>query len=127
VPTRDRVEASVRTLRAVLGEAPFAEAWAAGSALTPEQACAEASATLTAIAQPAVAPGPRDPAASAGLTPREREVLRLLVEGRSDREIAAALFISPRTATTHVSHILGKLGVSSRTEAAALAVREDLG
>ena len=48
-------------------------------------------------------------------------MLRLLVAGRSNKEIAAALFISPKTASVHVSNILGKLGASSRTEAAAIA------
>ena len=57
----------------------------------------------------------------AGLTSREREVLRLLVAGRSNREIAAALFIAPKTASVHVSNILAKLGAASRTEAAAIA------
>ena len=63
-------------------------------------------------------------AALAGLTAREREVLRLIAEGRSNREIGAALFISAKTASVHVSNILGKLGVASRTEAAAVALRE---
>lgn len=61
-----------------------------------------------------------------GLTNRETQVLRLLVEGRSTRAIADALYISPRTATTHVTNILGKLGVSSRTAAVALALREGI-
>jgi DNA-binding CsgD family transcriptional regulator len=60
------------------------------------------------------------------LTRREREVLTLLCRRLTDPEIARALFISPRTATTHVSHILAKLGVETRTEAAAWAVREGL-
>jgi DNA-binding NarL/FixJ family response regulator len=64
------------------------------------------------------------PGALAALTAREREVLRLLSEGRSNREIAAALFIAPKTASVHVSNILGKLGAASRTEAAAIAYRE---
>jgi DNA-binding CsgD family transcriptional regulator len=64
------------------------------------------------------APGPL-----AALTAREHEVLRLIAEGRSNREIAAALFIAPKTASVHVSNILGKLGASSRTEAAAIAYR----
>ena len=64
------------------------------------------------------------PGTLAGLTSREREVLRLLVAGRSNKEIAGALFISPKTASVHVSNILGKLGASSRTEAAAIAHRE---
>ncbi len=58
------------------------------------------------------------------LTAREREVLRLIAEGRSNREIGAALFISAKTASVHVSNILGKLGVASRTEAAAVALRD---
>ena len=56
-----------------------------------------------------------------GLTDRELEVLRLVAAGRSNREIAAELFISPKTASVHVSNILGKLGVASRGEAAARA------
>jgi DNA-binding NarL/FixJ family response regulator len=57
----------------------------------------------------------------AGLTPRELEVLRLLVEGRSNRQIAEQLFISGSTAGVHVTNILAKLGVHSRLEAAARA------
>jgi DNA-binding CsgD family transcriptional regulator len=56
-----------------------------------------------------------------GLTERELEVLRLVAAGRSNREIAGELFISPKTASVHVSNILGKLGVASRGEAAARA------
>jgi DNA-binding NarL/FixJ family response regulator len=59
----------------------------------------------------------------AGLTPREVEVLRLLVEGRSNRQIAEQLFISGKTASVHVTNILAKLGVHSRLEAAAMARR----
>ena len=59
-------------------------------------------------------------------TPRERDVLRLLVARRTDREIAAALFLSPRTVQWHVASILGKLGAASRREAAAMAVARDL-
>lgn len=64
------------------------------------------------------APGPEF-----GLTPREEDVLRLVAAGRSNRQIAAALYISPKTASVHVSNILAKLGVSGRVEAAALAHR----
>jgi len=71
------------------------------------------------------APGSGRPGAGRGplaaLTSREVEVLRLLVAGHSNREIATALFIAPKTASVHVSNILGKLGASSRTEAAAIA------
>jgi DNA-binding NarL/FixJ family response regulator len=58
------------------------------------------------------------------LTPREREVLRLVARGMSNGEIGNELFITTKTASVHVSNILAKLGVSSRTEAAALALRE---
>jgi non-specific serine/threonine protein kinase len=59
-----------------------------------------------------------------GLTAREQQVLRLLVDGLSDKEIAAALSISARTVSNHVSGLLAKLGVTSRTAAATLAIRE---
>jgi DNA-binding CsgD family transcriptional regulator len=61
-----------------------------------------------------------------GLTPREREVLNVLAEGRTDRDIAARLFISERTVHVHVRRILAKLGVASRTEAAGVAIRKGL-
>jgi DNA-binding NarL/FixJ family response regulator len=58
-----------------------------------------------------------------GLTQREREVLELLAEGRSNQQIAEELFITRKTASVHVSNILGKLGVASRGEATAMAHR----
>jgi DNA-binding CsgD family transcriptional regulator len=60
---------------------------------------------------------------SLGLTARELEVLALVAEGRSNRQVADALFISAKTASVHVSNILAKLGVASRVEAAAVAHR----
>ena len=69
---------------------------------------------------------PPDGARLTSLTSREREVLRLIAAGRSNREIASVLFIAPKTASVHVSNILGKLGAASRTEAAAIAHREGL-
>ena len=63
----------------------------------------------------------QDDRAGLGLTERELDVLRLVAAGRSNREIAAELFISPKTASVHVSNILGKLGVATRGEAAAKA------
>jgi DNA-binding NarL/FixJ family response regulator/tetratricopeptide (TPR) repeat protein len=71
----------------------------------------------------AVAEGADDPAARLGLTPRELEVLLLVAEGRTNREIGAELFMSEKTASVHVSRILAKLEVSSRVEAAAVAHR----
>jgi DNA-binding NarL/FixJ family response regulator len=61
-----------------------------------------------------------------GLTAREQDVLRLLVEGLSNPEIAARLFISHKTVRNHVTNIFTKLGVESRTAAATLAVRQGI-
>ncbi|RIK37588.1 MAG: hypothetical protein DCC58_17785 [Chloroflexi bacterium] len=66
------------------------------------------------------------PRAEIALSPRELEVLRRLAEGLSDREIAETLSISPRTVMRHVSNIFDKLGVSSRTAAASVAIRKRL-
>jgi DNA-binding NarL/FixJ family response regulator len=66
------------------------------------------------------------PAGPALLTQREREILALLGEGRSNREIANILVISERTARTHVSNVLSKLNLTSRTQAALMAIREGL-
>lgn len=65
----------------------------------------------------------RGPAEILGLSAREWEVLELVAAGRSNGEIAEALFISPKTASVHVTHILNKLGVNNRVEAATIAVR----
>jgi DNA-binding CsgD family transcriptional regulator len=66
-------------------------------------------------------------AADLGLTDRELEVLRLVAEGRTNRQIGEQLFITTKTASAHVSHILMKLGVTNRAEAAALAHHTGLG
>lgn len=73
-----------------------------------------------------VSADPTDPVEALGLTSRERDVLRLVSAGRTNRQIAEELFISPKTASVHVSNILGKLGVSGRGEAAAVAHRLEL-
>jgi ATP/maltotriose-dependent transcriptional regulator MalT len=79
------------------------------------------------LAEPAVAAAPAasppTPAEQLGLTLREAEVLALVAAGRSNGQVAQALFISPKTASVHVSNILAKLGVSTRVEAAAIAHR----
>ena len=75
------------------------------------------------VAAAAPSAEPAAPADPFGLTSREREVLALVAEGWTNRRIADELFISESTAGVHVSHILAKLGVESRTEAATIAVR----
>ncbi len=76
---------------------------------------------LTApMLEPAVIPLPE---IYASLSPRQAEVLRLLVQGRSNKEIARELGVVEDTVKTHVRHILAKLGVQSRTQAALLAMR----
>ncbi len=106
--------------RTALGEEAYAAAWAAGSALSLDEAIAE----LTALAGTVMAPDFGHRSAPGNLTSREREILRLLVDGRSDKEIAAALRISPRTVSKHVASIRDKLNAPSRTAAATLAVRD---
>ena len=61
-----------------------------------------------------------------GLTPRERQVLALLAQGATNRQIGTALYMAEKTASVHVSRILAKLGVHSRTQAAAVAHRMHL-
>jgi DNA-binding NarL/FixJ family response regulator len=68
---------------------------------------------------------PPEPAV-ARLSKRELDVLRLLVEGRSNQEIAAALFISPHTVISHVANIMNKLELDSRTAVASWAIRNGL-
>jgi len=68
----------------------------------------------------------RGPAVGSDLTPREREVLALLAEGRTNKRIAKDLTLSHGTVRLHVSNILSKLGVSNRTEAAALALQHNI-
>ncbi|MFJ8018222.1 AAA family ATPase [Streptomyces sp. NPDC096339] len=80
--------------------------------------------SLTAADTPPAIPAPQtDPVEELGLTSRERDVLRLVAAGSTNRKIAEELFISPKTASVHVSNILAKLGVAGRGEAAALAHR----
>jgi DNA-binding NarL/FixJ family response regulator len=69
---------------------------------------------------------PRASSDAYGLTERELEILRLIAGGWSNRQIADALFISPKTASVHASHIFDKLGAANRTEAGAIAMRVGL-
>jgi DNA-binding CsgD family transcriptional regulator len=105
-----------------------ADVWRAAAATADKLRAAPLQAALDDLARrlglnPAGDPGPVEDGqgALAGLTPREREVLRLMSLGRSNRQIGEELFISQKTASVHVSNILAKLGAATRTEAAAIA------
>ena len=112
------------------------EAGAAGYLLKDADADEVAAAVRAAVAgrmhlDPAVARILADSTRTAqrtgdGLTPRQREVLLLIAAGASNRQIAETLVVSERTARTHVSDILAKLGLASRTQAALWAVQEGL-
>ncbi|HSB86158.1 MAG TPA: LuxR C-terminal-related transcriptional regulator, partial [Ilumatobacteraceae bacterium] len=82
-----------------------------------------AAALLRSLGDTSRARSQRADEATTALSAREREVLDLIRHGFSNAEIASRLFISPKTAEHHVGRILAKLGVRSRAEAAALAVR----
>jgi non-specific serine/threonine protein kinase len=121
---RARCQSAAVAACAALGDANCESARAAGQSLSAEQAVAEARKVLAAMVAPTTSGAAADHAF--GLTPREREVLTLLTEGRSNQAIADTLFISPRTAKNHVASILPKLGVGSRAAAVAYALRHGL-
>jgi ATP/maltotriose-dependent transcriptional regulator MalT len=109
----------------------LAEGWRIATHLgaAPLVADAErlAQAARLGLGEPTRSDDAPDPFARYGLTPREREVLTLVAAGRSNPEIARELFISPKTASVHVSNLLAKLGLSSRVQAASLLGRLDPG
>jgi non-specific serine/threonine protein kinase len=113
-------ERTIAVVRATMGEQAFAAAWAAGRGLSAAQAITEV------LAAGGTDSGDGPALSTSALSPRERDVMRLLAAGRSDHQIADALFITRRTASKHVSSILAKLGVQSRTAAAAVAHRDGL-
>ena len=114
-------------------EAPLRRAWATARGLGARPLLAKVEmlsrrARITLAPEPAAAgqsaaAQPTAPGDELGLTPREREVLALVAQGRTNRQIAQALFISDKTASVHVSNILAKLGVANRAEAAATVHR----
>jgi predicted ATPase/DNA-binding CsgD family transcriptional regulator len=139
-PHRAEWDRTVEMTREQLGEARCAVAWAAGAALPLDAAVAEALGVPALVPDHAAAAPPppvgsraaskalAEPGAPAagGLSPREIEVLRLVAEGRTNREIAETLVVSPSTVAFHVRSILNKTGVANRTAAGAYAHRQQL-
>jgi predicted ATPase/DNA-binding CsgD family transcriptional regulator len=120
--THDRIASGVRSF---LDDDTFGTLWRRGQAMSLSAIVTEVFAEVDeSHLSPLVVDG-ADLAVPV-LTARERDVLRLLAEGYSDRQIAGALYISPKTAGKHVSHILAKLDVETRTAAATQAVRRGL-
>ena len=113
-------QASLTAVHARLSPTAFEEAWAEGQALTVEQAVDEA----LALASELEADCP--PTYPAGLTEREVEVLRLVAQGLTNREVADRLVVSPRTVNTHLTAIYRKLDVSTRNAATRFAVEHNL-
>jgi non-specific serine/threonine protein kinase len=116
-------DSALAAARAALGPSAFARAWRASTTWSMD----EAIRAMPAALDPEHSVAASDRIASAGLTSREREVLALIAQGRSNQEIAEILFLSRRTVTTHVGAILRKLEMTSRAGAAAYAVRHGLG
>jgi DNA-binding CsgD family transcriptional regulator len=116
----ERVLASIRSR---LDDHAFQTAWGEGQSLMLEQAVALGRQVL---ASPHTASQPAPSTSTPHLSPRELDVVRLLVAGHPDREIAAALAISPRTVQTHIASVFAKFGVNSRVEVTAHAIRQGL-
>jgi DNA-binding CsgD family transcriptional regulator len=114
-------ERAIADARTALGADEFATAWTVGQSLTPEAIDEEAQAFLAVLASKHSPATLARESTNHGLTQREFDVLRLVSAGRTNREIAAALFISVPTVKRHLANIFAKLGVSTRAEATAYA------
>ena len=125
--SRAEHERSVETLRRRLGDAAFSAAAAEGQAMTLEQVLEHAMSVASSPPTPASDTKPTAGAGNPGpLTRRERQVAILIAQGLSNRAIASHLFISERTAETHVKHIFTKLGLEARTQVAAWVAQRGL-
>jgi predicted ATPase/class 3 adenylate cyclase/DNA-binding CsgD family transcriptional regulator len=108
-------EAAVTALRDALGQADFESCWAEGVALSTEEA--------VAYAQRGRGQRKRPTSGWGSLTPTERDVVRLVSEGLANNDIAARLFVSPRTVQSHLTHVYTKLGLTSRVRLVQEAAR----
>lgn len=112
--------------RGALTPDAFERCWSEGEQMSIVEGVETATAACSSTVGDVGANEPVEAIEPTSLTPRELEVLRLLDAGLSDREIGEALFIAPRTASFHVTNLLGKLDVDSRTAAATFAIRHRL-
>jgi non-specific serine/threonine protein kinase len=136
LPERAVYDGAAERARVALGDLGFAAAVEVGRGLALDDAIALARNSVESAENAPSAPQARitdvrpeiasNADLAAKLTPRELDVLRLLAAGRSTPEIAETLAISPRTATTHIANLLGKLEVETRAAAVALAYRQGL-
>jgi non-specific serine/threonine protein kinase len=117
-PIRDRHDRWLAAAREAVDSQAGEAAWAAGRAMGLEEAVAYALEQVTSIGDPA-ARAQRE--SDDPLTTREREVLELIAQGRSNREIADALFVTEHTVKYHVASLFSRLDVTSRAEAVARA------
>lgn len=113
-------------LRAVMAEDTYAAAWPAGRTMALDEAIALASDVLATIVAADSFPIASPVAAQHGLSPREFEVLRLIAAGRSNREMADALYLSQRTVERHIANLYLKIDAHNRVEATAYARRHQL-
>ncbi|HEY1293217.1 MAG TPA: response regulator transcription factor, partial [Chloroflexota bacterium] len=114
---------SVDAARHALGEVEFVQEWTAGRAMLRSDAIRAALETMSTPPAPVTSMHADSPGR---LTSRELEVLRLVAQGQTNREIAEVLVLSPRTVKRHVENIFDKLGVSSRAAATAFALRREV-
>jgi DNA-binding NarL/FixJ family response regulator len=120
---REGLKRATLDARNALQEAALAAAVAAQRAFAYAEKLDEALAALQRTETAAPALPPSAAISSESLSPREKEVLTLVAEGRSNKAIADALFVSPNTIKTHVASLLHKLHADSRAQLAAMAVR----
>jgi non-specific serine/threonine protein kinase len=132
IPLNQRLyDEALAEVRRQLDDAAFAEAWAEGQALSLDEAVAEALAVEapsgeTPGAGRVDATGRTDRRSSLDLTEREAAVLRLIVAGKTTREIALALSVSPNTVERHITHLYGKIGARGRADATVYALEHGL-
>jgi predicted ATPase/DNA-binding CsgD family transcriptional regulator len=125
-PERLDYDRAFADARSQLGEDAFRTAWDTGWSRTIAESAGDVQEVLVAARSQTNVTKPTNPATATGLTSRELEVLRLVAQGHSNQQIAEALFIGVPTVKSHLSNLLGKLDLPSRSAATAYAHTHDL-